>query len=412
MFPDRFVWSVALRGLRHNKGQTLLSTGVVSISVVLIIFMGSLISGLQKKLVEDVTGAIAHIELKPAEREAYALWDTSVPGGVLYGGEREAVQQRKATIEDWPVWVRRLQTSDPRVIAVSPTVQGQGFASRGARREAVALYGVIPEVQDQIAPIEENLIAGRFIGLEPSEIAMGQKLAEKLGVSYGDRLRIVGESGVSGSYKVAGVYFTGYQGVDDKSIYMPLRDAQSLLATGAAVTHIGLKLDQLFDAEVLAKRLERQVPFESKSWMTDNKQLLNALSAQSRSMQLILSFTTIAAGFGIGSILIMLVMSKLREVGILKAMGASPRQILMMFTLQGTLMGLLGAMIGSVFGVLISVFLANIKTAEGANTFPIDVSASIVFLAIGVAMAVGFGASLYPARRASKVNPIEVIHGS
>ncbi len=411
MFPDRFVWSVALRGLRGSKGQTLLSTGVVSISVVLIIFMGSLIAGLQEKLIEDVTGAIAHIELKPAEREPYALWEDATPGGVLYGGKREVVQQRKITIEQWRVWVSRLEQSDSRVVAVSPTVQGQGFASRGGRREAVAIYGVFPEVQNTFVPIEANLLSGRFIGLEPAEIALGKKLADKLGVGNGDRLRLVGETGDAASYKVAGIFETGYQGVDDKTIYMPLRDAQSLLATGAEITHIGLKLNQLFDAEILARRLERQVPFESKSWMADNQQLLDALTAQSRTMRLILSFTTIAAGFGIASILIMLVMSKLREVGILKAMGASPRQILMVFTLEGTLMGLFGAVLGTLLGVAVSWVFAQVTTSEGGKSFPLDVSVSIVLLAIGVAIAVGFGASLYPARRASKVNPIEVIHG-
>lgn len=415
MIPDRFAWSVAVRGLRHNKGQTLLSVGVVAISVVLIIFMGSLITGLQQRLTDDVTGAIAHIEMKPAEREAYALWEGmggESGGDVLYMGKREAVQQRKTTIEDWQVWVTRLRSSDPRVIAVSPTVQGQGFASRGARREAVAVYGVFPEEHEAFVGVEENLIAGRFLGLDTQEIAIGDKLAETLGVAYGDRLRLVGETGVSESYTVAGVFSTGYQGVDDKTVYMPLRDAQSLLTTGAGVTHIGLKLSELFEADMLAERLERQVPFESKSWMADNQQLLDALSAQSRTMQLILSFTTIAAGFGIASILIMLVVSKMREVGILKAMGASPRQIMMVFTLEGTLMGLLGAIIGTVLGVLMSWGFAQVTTVDGGRTFPIEVSPGIVVLAIGVALAVGFGASLYPARRAAKVNPIEVIHGN
>ncbi|MBA2663056.1 MAG: ABC transporter permease [Bradymonadaceae bacterium] len=411
MFFDHFAWSIALRGLQYNKGQTLLSVGVVAISVTLIIFLGSLIGGLQARIIDNVTGAIAHIDVTPAEREILALWQFEQPG-VLYGGQREAIQPRQATIEDWSVWVDRLELSHPQILAVSPTVEGQGFVSRGARREAVRLVGMIPRRHNAIVDVESDLVSGRFFDLDSAEIAMGRPLAEELGVGQGDRVRLVSATGNIADFTVAGVFETGYQGVDSVTIFLPLRDAQSLFGVGSAVTNIGLKLERIFEADRVATSLEGQVPYELTSWMADNERMLSALRAQSQSSTLILVFTTIAAGFAIASILIMLVVSKLREVGILKAMGATRRQITTIFALEGTLMASLGALAGTVLGVGLSLLVAQVRAGDDRQVFPIEVTVEVVITAIVVAVTVGFVASLYPARRAAKVDPIEVIRGN
>ena len=143
---DRFAWSVALRNLRYNLGKTLLMMGVVAVSVTLIIFLGALIGGLQRRLIANVTGAIPHVVVRQPERVPLSVADTAAPtpDGPLYAGERIRLERQKRKIEDWPFWLARLQRFDPDVAAVSPVVEGQGFMSRGARRQGVAVVGVIP----------------------------------------------------------------------------------------------------------------------------------------------------------------------------------------------------------------------------------------------------------------------------
>ena len=198
---------------------------------------------------------------------------------------------------------------------------------------------------------------------------------------------------------------------------MSLRDAQSLFSLGTAVTSIGLKLDRIFDADSIATRLSLQVPYEARSWMQDNQTLLSGLRAQSQSSNLIIAFTVAASGFGIASILVMSVVSKVKEIGVLRSMGGSRRQIMGVFALEGTLVAVLGGLIGEVLGTGLCLWLGTLKTTASATgrqveIFSMDLNLQTLLLAFVLAVATGIVASLYPAWRAARVNPIEVIRGT
>lgn len=419
-----FATSVALRQLRHNLGQTLLSMGVVAISVSLIVFISSLIGGLQKRLINSVTGAIPHVIIKQPQRLPIAAWETqpapapaaSQPREPLFVGERIKLEQRKRKIEDWNSWLDRLASFDPRVTAVSPVVEGQGFLSRGAQRRAVTVAGVIPERHNNIVDIESKLNKGRFFGLNAGEVAIGWKIADEFSLNVGDKIRLVSSDNIAGTYTIAGIFETGFFQVDTATVYVPLRDAQTLFGLGTAITSIGLKLSDIYSSDEIADRLAAQVPYEASSWMRDYGSLLTGLKAQSATSGLILAFTTIAAGFGIASIMIMSVVSKLKEIGILKAIGATRRQILVVFTLQGTLLAFLGAILGAGFGIGMALGFSTVEVVVGVTgkpvqMFPLGLSPEKILLAFGIAITTGFLASLYPAWRAARVDPIEVIRG-
>jgi lipoprotein-releasing system permease protein len=226
----------------------------------------------------------------------------------------------------------------------------------------------------------------------------------------------VSAEGNVATYTVAGIFDTGFNAVDSGTVFVPLRDAQSLFGVGNAVTTIGLKLNRIFEAKDLAQQIALQVPYETRSWMEDNQQLLSGLRAQSQSSNLILVFTTIAAGFGIASIMITSVVTRLREIGILKAIGATNRQILQIFAIEGTLLAFFGAIAGAVQGIALSLALYSIRTqvsetGRTAEVFPFNLTADLVIRAIVIAVVVGLIASWYPAWRAARVNAIEVIRG-
>lgn len=411
---NSFAWSVATRHLRFGIAQALLTMGVVAISVTLIIFLGSLIGGLQKRLIETVTGAIPQIVISQPERVPIPPW--SLDDDRLYTGRLPRLEQRQLVIEDWPVWIERLEDFDDEIVGVSPVVEGNGILSRGETREAVLVTGVVPERYNRVVQIQENLVGGRFFGLRPGEVAIGYRIADQMDLELEDRVRITGSDERSDAFIVRGIFDTGYQLVDARTVLVTLRDAQSLFGLERAVTSIGVRLDDVFQADEIAARLSLQVPYDVESWMEENQALLAALRSQTQSSALILAFTTIAAGFGIASILITSVVSKLREIGILKAIGATRGQIIGIFTLESTLMATAGAILGAGLGIGLSIGayrfrVATSPTGRREQVFPIDLSPELVLGAMGVAIVVGFLASLYPARRAAGVNPIQVIRG-
>lgn len=417
MMPDYFARSMALRHLRTNVRQNLLTIGVVAVSITLIVYLSALIGALQRRLIANVTGQIPHIVVKQPERAPLAPWDLPGEGaaGRLAVGETIRLQQRRQKIEDWAAWIPRLQRFDPRVTGVAAVVEGQGFLHRAAKRKAVRLIGAVPEHYNAILDLQSAMLAGRFFGLTAGEAVLGRKLAGEFGVRLGDKVRLVSEEGVAGSYSVAGIFDSGFTQIDEGSVFLPLKDAQTLFALGTAVTAIDVKIGEVFAADEIADRMALQIPYEIESWMRKNENLLDALRTQFQSMSMILSFTTIAAGFGIAAILITAVMSRLREIGILKAIGATRRQILAVFALEGVMVAFLGSLVGVAGGAIVAHVVerwwqASIRARLG-TAWEVEIRLELVLGAIGLAVVLGFLAALYPAWRASRVDPVEVIRG-
>lgn len=412
---DRWARLVAVRQLRYGLAQTLLTVGVVATSVTLIIFLGSLIGGLQQYLIETITGIIPNIVISQPERLPIAAWQlpSARPGGPIYIGRRSMLEQRQLKIEDWQIWLTRLPRLDPEIVAASPVVEENAILSSGQNQKGVLVTGVIPERFNMVVDVQSDVTQGRFLGLKTGEIALGYRVADDLGLALGGKARL-STADTSATYTVAGIIRTGAQPVDESTAYLTLGDAQSIFGLGNAVTSIGIRLRDVFEADNVARRLRLQVPYKVDSWMEENQNLLAALRSQSQSSALILSFTVVASGLGIASILITVVTSKLREIGILRAIGATRRQIIGLYTLQSTLMATLGGVAGVIFGVTFSIVAYRIRVATRATgfleeVFPIKLTPLLILGAMAVAVVVGFLASIYPAWRAAKVDPIEVI---
>ncbi|MBL8201016.1 MAG: ABC transporter permease [Chromatiales bacterium] len=414
-----FIRSVAFRHLRYSVGQSLLTIGVVGISVLLIIYLRTIIGGTQTRIVQNTTGAIPHITVEPPERTPVGAWQLANLGidpDTLYVGEVVNLPKARESIEDWRLWLPSLDGADPAVTAVSPIVTGQAFMNRGSRRQSVRLAGVIPERHNGIVEIEKSLVSGRFIGMSPGDIVLGRKLATDFGLKLRDKVRLVGPEGLTLNFTVAGIYNTGFGQVDDGQVFVTLRDGQSLLELGGSISSFGIKLADLYAAENIARRIAPGLPFKVRSWVVDNPNLFVTLASQGQTRDLILIMTTIASGFGIGSILVMVVTSKYREIGILKAMGATPGEIQSIFVLEGLLLAFLGCLAGVPLGVVLLKALAAIRSVgpDGrvGSPFLIEIDPVLLVGASLVAIVTGAIASYFPARRAGQVDPIQVIRGS
>lgn len=407
------VVSIAMRHLRSGARQSALTVGVVAISVTVMVVLGGLIDGIQRRLIVSVTGAIPHVTVQQGPRTPAA---TSQGPGQLVVERVVPIENTQRKIEGWQQLVDTLPERAQGITAVSPTIEGQGYLTRGERRKAVSITGMIPERHNRVIDLAGMLIAGRFLGLTSGEVVLGVRLAEDLRLKVGDKVRLTGTSEGSTGFTVAGIVDSGFRNLDDGAALIGLRDAQSLFGLGNAVTAIGIKLGGIYEADRVADVLAGQLPYEVRSWMRDNQSLLSGLRAQSIFSGMIRLSTVIAAGFSIASILFMSVTSKRREIGILKAIGATRRQIAGIFAIEGTLIGVVGATIGCLIGVAIAHWMTSIMIVSQFSgrlerMFPIQLTPEMIGIPAAIAVAIGLLAALYPARKASTVDPIEVIRG-
>lgn len=411
-----FTLSVALRHLRYGVGQSLLTIGVVAISVLLIVYLRTTIGGTQRSIVGNVTGSIPHIVLEPAERTPVGAWRLPAgPGAPLYVGETVNLPRGIDSIDDWRQWLPALE-ADPEITVVSPVATGNAFLFRGARRESVRATGVLAERHDRIVSVEENLLEGNFLQMVTGDVVIGTRLARDFGIRMRDKLRLIGPGGQALSVTVAGIYETGSGQLDDGQVFLTLRDAQSLLELGSAISSIGVRIRDFYQAEVTARALAVSMPFRARSWIEDNPNVFRTLGAQDQTINMVLISTIVAAGFGIASILIMSVTGKYREIGILKAMGATPVEIQSIFVVEGFLLALLGCAVGIPAGIGMLEMLSNVRAPGPGGrltpVFNIQIDPWLLAGAAGVAITVGVVAAFFPARRAGGIDPMQVIRGS
>lgn len=393
-------WKIALAFLFDNKLQTLLIMVGIAVGSAVIVFITALISGLQANVIERTLGTQAHLKVQMPDDINRVV---PAPDGAVALVLESPRAQRLRSLSNWQS-VRDLLDDQPQVVAVSPLATGPAIARRGLARASVALMGIDPERYQRIVPVARDLVAGRFL-IEGDQVAIGSELAKDLGLGVGDKLRLDGGQGRELVMRVAGIFELGVRELDSRYVYLDLRQAQILLDLPGGVTQIDLTVQDIFAAETIAERLGRLTGMQAESWMATNGQLLNALSSQTMTTQMIRIFVGLSVAFGIASVLAVSVVQRTREIGILRAMGSPRRQVMRVFLLQGGLLGLAGSALGGLVGwALVMVF--NIF---GPGLFYVAVPTGLVLSAMAVATLTGVLAAAAPARRAARYDPAVAI---
>ncbi len=407
----RFEAQVAVRHLLYGGGQTLLTVSAVAAGVIIVIFITSLIFGLQQQLTELLTDAIPHVTVTVEEPTPRPL--SRVPGNEsdLSSTQIEQRAPQLKFIDNYPAVVETIRRL-PNVREVAPVVSGQAFISKGANPVGVAVVGADPELQDRITPVSKDLISGRYLGLGSDEIVIDGELAKDLDVANGERVRVTSGTGASDSFTIAGIYSRG-QGRG--SAYVTLRTGQSLFGFGSTVNAIYVKLIDIYNADATADQIMALVPYEAKSWTREFPQFLSSLQVQTASAYLISGFSLVASGFAIAAVLIVSVLQKSKQIGILKSMGARRRQILTVFIFEGFGVAVVGSALGAIVGgaivLLLSLFKQPITRVGQApeQLFPVRLIPFYIALAIIAAIVSTVMAAVLPARRAAKMNPVDVM---
>lgn len=392
--------SIAINFLREGRVQSLMITVGVAVGVAVIVFITALIQGLQTNLIDSTLGTQAHIRLLSPDEVNTVV---APEAGTVQLLQEDKRPQRLRSINNWQQITATLDQL-PLLSAVSPIVSGPAFVRRGDALESVALVGIDPERYQKIIPLADYVISGQ-VRVGADDVMIGSQLAKDLGVQVGSKLRLDTGQQSNTIVNIAGIFELGVRDLDARYVYLDFKQAQSLLSLPGGVTVIDLTVADIFEADTIAAQVGRLTSLQAESWIETNAQLMSALSAQSLSTNMIIVFVGISVAFGIASVLSVSVVQRTREIGILRATGATRQQILRIFLIQGAVFGLLGSILGSVA----SFALVWVFNTFGPGLFYIPVSIELIILAMLLATITGVLAAAIPSRRAAALDPVEAI---
>lgn len=403
-----FEWIVAMRFLREGRVQTAVIIGGVAIGVAVIVFMSSLMAGVQADLITRTLTGQPHIQVTQPKDVVRPLRDGLA--GVREGAVIQAPLQRLKGIDQWQAVVQQVRAM-PDVRVVSPSVTGSAVVVRGNATRVVLLTGMDPDLYFRIVPLPDKLVHGaaRVTG---TDIIIGTELATDLGVGVGDKLRLTGAGGVTMTLMITAIFDLGNKAVNTRNTFMALRTAQTLMGLPGGATSIDVTVRDVYAAEVIAQRIAGATHVQADSWIRTNSQFFSAIGAQTMSNDAIRFFVALSVAFGIASVLVVSVVQKSREIGILRAMGVTRGQVLRIFLLQGGLLGLSGALFGSALGmVALTAWQQLVRAADGTVMFALTFSGALLAWTLALAMLTGLMAAFMPALRAARLDPVVAING-
>ena len=320
------------------------------------------------------------------------------------------------------------------VEAATPFIYTQIMLRSSSRVSGAVLRGIDPESAGGVIKVLENSALLNIEKIHQGDdttgsvpgIILGKELARNLGVGIGDAVYLISSRGMISPmgylpamkrFQVGGLFESGMYEYDGSLAYIHLRDAQKILHMEDSITGIEVRVNDIYDARKIADKIVAAIgfPYCAKDWMQMNYNLFSALKLEKTVMFIILALIVLVAAFNIASTLIMMVMGKTRDIAILKAMGAMDGSIRKIFIFKGMIIGSVGTTLGVCFGFIMCKLLEKYKFIElpgdvyYISTLPVRLEALDVFIISAAAIVICFVATLYPARQASKLNPVEAI---
>jgi len=402
-----FESQVAFRFLKDGRIQTVFIIIGISIGVGVIVFMSALLSGLQANFVNRVLTGQAHIQVLIHKEMVRPLFKET---GVSESSKIQSPLQRYKSIDQWQsiaLAIGRIQG----VSVVSPAVTGSALVTRGEASRSVSLIGMVPDLYFKIIPLKEKMVFGQSLVTSES-ILIGTELATDMGVGVGDKLRVATGNGSIITLNVTGIFDLGNKGANSRNVFVAIRTAQSIFGLIGGATVLDLTLNDVYQAETVSKQIEGITGLQADSWIKTNEQFFTAVKAQTTANTAIRLFVALSVCFGIASVLVVSVVQRSREIGILRAMGISRGQILRIFLLQGGLLGLAGALVGSGMGIsALAIWQKYQRNADGTVMFALSFDLQLLYQTLILATFTGLLAAFAPALRAARLDPVVAIRG-
>lgn len=413
----KFETFVALRYLRSKRRNrfisliSIISIAGVSVGVITLIIVMGVMTGFDIALRETIIGNRSHLSIYEA------------------GGK----------IQDYEKVIEEIEAICPEIVASGPILQIEALFKNEEYTTGGLILGVDPTRESKVTDLAKNLTeeGGRLFGKGrlpgEKEIVLGYRLANRIFARLGSQLQIVTARAIIRPFlgrqlgsqlwlTVSGISHARMSEFDEVYAFVDLPTAY-MLTGEKGVDAIHVKLTNPFLADTVAKRIRENLGYQTKTWYEDQQAFFDALRQEKLAMFIILAFIILVAAFNITSTLIMIVMEKRRDIGILRTLGASTNSILLTFILQGLFIGIIGTIIGLCVGIILAMninpiaqFIARLLGWDLFNStiyyfegIPVAiVPFDITCIAIS-AILLTFLSTLYPAYSAARVNPVDAI---
>lgn len=382
---------------------TFISIAGILIGVAALIFVLSMMNGFEKEVRTRIIGTIAHINIFSAKENSFS---------------------------DYQSLISQL-SAEKQVKAVAPFVYSKVAISSKDETDGIIIRGILPQEEEKVTDLKKNLLAGSF-DLEREDptglprILLGTTLADQLNVRIGDAVVVyslarenlsLGVTPKVAKFKVGGIFETGMYEYDSALGYILLSEAQKLFNLGNSVTGLEVRIDNFYQAQEVAKELERKIGphFMAVDWMRMHKNLFSWMSLEKYAMFLALSLIVAVAAFNIISTLIMIVLEKKKEIGILKSLGATSQSIMKIFMFKGLVVGLFGTVLGIGVGFTLCWLQKTFDIISlpseiyFISSLPVDMRVLDFVLVAVASVGIAFLATIYPAKKAAGLNPVEAI---
>ena len=411
----RYELFIGMRYLQARRRETFISLitiisvlGVMIAVMTLNVVMG-VMSGFEETLRDRLLGINAHI-------------------AIVRSGE---------PMREYENVIEQIKTMD-QIVAASPTIYGQVMLTAGSRVSGVVVRGVDPDRVNRVVDMQKFVREGNLAGLKTQHpvhvedrevllpgIILGERLANQLGVFLGSPVQVVSPLGMPTAigvipkvrrFAVAGILRTGMSEIDSTLVFMGLSEAQKFFDLDSAVTNIELRIANVNQSREVADEIQRRLgfPYFAEDWTRLWPNLFSALQLEKTVYFLVLLLMVLIGAFNIVSTLVMVVMEKKKDIAILRSMGATQQSIRRIFLLKGCLIGTVGTILGVILGLLVCTLIANypFQLPDGVfliSTVPVRVYFGNVVLVACASFVVCLLASIYPARQAAKLDPVEII---
>jgi len=411
----RFELFVAVRYLRAKRRQavvgiiTIISIAGVAAGVASLIIAMAITNGMRRDLQDRLLGSTAHVQLMRVASDG---------------------------IRDWRGLTARLQQL-PHVKAVAPGLYEQVLISNGARSGGALIEGIVPAQERTVSDLLSTVTMGSTAALDtgaaatsnqaqtPPPIVIGHDLADTIDARVGTTVLVTSPQGELTPlglipkfqrFRVVGIFHSGFYQYDSGMAFTSLADAQRLFGEPDVVSVLSFKVDDLYRADQIGRSIEQAAGpgFLTNNWMEQNRPLFHALMLERIVTVVVIGLIVCVAALNILTALTMMVMEKTRDIAVMMSFGVQPRQVRMIFLLQGLLIGLTGTILGLIAGYGLSWLGGHYRFPLSAEVYSIDYlpfAARWTYgLIVGaVSLAVSLLATLYPSGSAARVLPAEAL---
>jgi len=403
-------------GLRYTRAKrrthfisfiSLTSMMGIALGVTALITVLSVMNGFEKELRQRILGMASHASIQGYD-----------------GGLR-----------DWQHVIDTMR-KDPRIIGAAPYIQKEGMLTLGQQVNGTIINGVLPDEEPKVSEVGNKMLFGSIKDLQPGEfnIILGKELARSLGVLTGDKVTLVApQANVTPAgilprlkrFTVTGVFEVGMYEYDSALALVHMQDAAKLFGMEDAVTGVRLKVADIFEAPRIVQDVAHELTgdYLVSDWSRQHANFFRALKIEKRMMFIILFLIVAVAAFNIISTMVMVVTDKTSEIAILRTLGAAPRTIMRIFMVQGTIIGVIGTVLGAVGGVSLALNVATLvpmiehlfsvqflpADVYYISDFPSDLHWNDVFFITATSFGLSLLATVYPAWRASRMQPAEAL---